>query len=95
MTTVSAAEVPADVFNLADVVCELAGSTRTRACDLNLGRWVIEPADEWGNPAVLNWWVSLTADGREFKIFRFVTRADALTWVEEVCGHVNWIDMGA
>lgn len=77
-------------FQLANVTIELAGKTRTNSCDLNLGIWIIELADEWGNPAVINWFVSPTSDGRENKIFRIVTRADAVSWVEEACGHVNW-----
>lgn len=90
-----ASEVTMNEFQLANVTTELAGTTRTKSCDLNLGNWIIEPADERGNPAVINWFVSLTADGREFTIFRFMTRADALSWVEETCGHVNWVEMGA
>lgn len=93
LTTISAASVPLEEFQCADVVTELAGTIRTRSCDLNMGRWVIAPADEWSEYPVLNFFVSLTADGREFKIYRFVTRADALQWVEDVCGHVDWLEM--
>ena len=95
MTTVSATEVPMEEMKFADTRCELAGSTRTKSCDLNLGSWVIAPADEHSEYPVINYWVSLTVDFSEYKIFRFVTRADALTWVEETCGQVNWVEMGA
>lgn len=43
-------EVPMYEFQLANVTIELAGKTRTNSCDLNLGIWIIELADEWGTP---------------------------------------------
>ncbi|MGK0740421.1 hypothetical protein ACSHWG_00830 [Leucobacter sp. Z1108] len=92
-STVSASVVDAAAFNIAPVRCELAGLTRTNSCDLNLGSWEIAPADRDGNAPIVAYWVSLTTDGREFKIYRFEDRADALTWVDEVCGHVNWVEM--
>ena len=78
-----AVEVPRKPFEFANITTELVGWTRTKSCSLNAGSWEVAPG-------VTKWFVSLTADGREFKIFQLEDRAATLAWVAETCGEVAW-----
>lgn len=83
-----AVEMTGELLTFADIRTEIVGRTRTGSCDLNAGPWKIAPGVE-------KWFVSLTADGREFKVYMLADRAAALAWVAETCGEVAWEVFGA
>ncbi|UOR02075.1 hypothetical protein MUN77_01705 [Leucobacter allii] len=85
-----AVEVPREPFQFAHINTALVGWTRTKSVSLNAGPWSVLPDGEprW-------WFISLTSDGREFKIYQVADRAAALAWVEETCGRVVWEEWDA
>lgn len=77
-----ARQMTGELLSFADLEAEFAGWTRTRAAHLNVGVWKIAPD-------VTRWYVSITADGREFRVYELRDREAAFAWIEETCGAVQ------